>query len=94
MVAYSEEMRTMLQSDDKVPSGRRYLQCHHHNDNDNPTTLGHGKITMIISYTLALILYRPMCIKEIIVGGLLNDYLPYMTPMDCSKLVLSSVFEV
>ena len=35
-----------------------------------------------------------MCNKEIIVGGLLNDYLPYMTPMDCSKLVLSSVFDV
>ena len=51
-------------------------------------------VTMIISYTSALIQYRPMCIKEIIVSGLLNGYLPCMTLMDCSKLVLSSVFDV
>ena len=52
MVAYSEEMSTILQSDDRVPSGQRYLKCHHHNDNhngnpclDNPTTLDQGKST-------------------------------------------------
>ena len=35
-----------------------------------------------------------MSTKEIIVGGLLNDYLPYMASMDCLKLVLSSVLDV
>ena len=51
-------------------------------------------VTMIISYISMLIQYRHICTKEIIVSGLLNDYLPCMTPMDCPKLVLSSVFDV
>ena len=45
MVTYSEEMNTTLQSDDRVPSGQRYPKYHHHNHNDNPTTLGQGKTT-------------------------------------------------
>ena len=56
MVTYSEEMSTMLQSGNRVPSGQRYLKCHHPNDNhndnphwDNPTTLDQGKITSQIS---------------------------------------------
>ena len=51
-------------------------------------------VTMIISYISTLIQYRPICIKEKIVSGILNYYLPYMTSMDCLKLVLSSVFDV
>ena len=51
-------------------------------------------VTMIISYISTLIQYRPIGIKKIIVSGLLNYYLPYMTSLDCPKLVLSSVLDV